>query len=42
MAEYIKREAAIDCLMEILDKPHHAEFLYTYVPDYQAYSLCTG
>ena len=29
MAEYIEREAAIDCLMEILDKPHHAEFLYT-------------
>jgi hypothetical protein len=27
--EYIEREAAIDCLMEILDKPHHAEFLYT-------------
>jgi len=29
MAEYIERETAIDCLMGILDKPHHAEFLYT-------------
>lgn len=27
--EYIPREVAIDCLMEVLDKPHHAEFLYT-------------
>jgi hypothetical protein len=29
MDEYIEREAAIDCLMEVLDMPHHAEFLYT-------------
>ena len=29
MAEYIERETAINCLMQILDKPHHAEFLYT-------------
>ncbi len=29
MAEYIDRETAIDCLMAVLDKPHHAEFLYT-------------
>ena len=26
---YIKREAAIGSLMEILDRPKHAEFLYT-------------
>ena len=27
--EYIRRQDAIDTLMEILDRPNHAEFLYT-------------
>lgn len=27
--EFIEREDAIDFLMAVLDKPHHAEFLYT-------------
>ena len=29
MADLIERQAAIDALMAILDKPNHAEFLYT-------------
>lgn len=29
MADLIDRQAAIDALMEILDRPNHAEFLYT-------------
>ena len=29
MSDYISRQAAIDALMEILDRPNHAEFLYT-------------
>ena len=29
MSDLISRQAAIDALMEILDKPHHADFLYT-------------
>ena len=29
MADLIERQAAIDALMTILDKPNHAEFLYT-------------
>ena len=27
--DLISRQAAIDALMEILDRPNHAEFLYT-------------
>ena len=29
MGDLISRGAAIDALMEILDRPNHAEFLYT-------------
>lgn len=29
MGDLIYRQAAIDALMEILDRPNHAEFLYT-------------
>ena len=29
VGDYISRQAAIDALMTILDKPNHAEFLYT-------------
>ena len=29
MSDLIDRQAAIDALMEILDRPNHAEFLYT-------------
>jgi hypothetical protein len=29
MSDLISRQAAIDTLMEILDKPNHADFLYT-------------
>ena len=29
MSDTISRQAAIDALMEILDRPNHAEFLYT-------------
>ena len=29
MDDLISRQAAIDALMEILDRPNHAEFLYT-------------
>lgn len=29
MNDLISRQAAIDALMEILDRPNHAEFLYT-------------
>lgn len=29
MSDLIERQAAIDALMTILDKPNHAEFLYT-------------
>lgn len=29
MDDLISRQAAIDALMEILDEPSHAEFLYT-------------
>ena len=29
MQDLISRQAAIDALMEILDRPNHAEFLYT-------------
>jgi len=29
MDDTISRQAAIDALMEILDRPNHAEFLYT-------------
>lgn len=29
MADLIDRQAAIDAAMEILDRPNHAEFLYT-------------
>ena len=29
MSDLISRQAAIDALMEILDRPNHAEFLYT-------------
>ena len=29
MDDNISRQAAIDALMEILDRPNHAEFLYT-------------
>ena len=29
MDDLISRQAAIDALMEIMDRPNHAEFLYT-------------
>ena len=29
MSDLFSRQAAIDALMEILDRPNHAEFLYT-------------
>ena len=29
MTDLISRQAAIDAFMEILDRPNHAEFLYT-------------
>ena len=29
MSDLIDRQAAIDALMEILNRPNHAEFLYT-------------
>ena len=29
MTDLINRQAAIDALMDILDRPNHAEFLYT-------------
>lgn len=29
MSNLIDRRAAIDALMEIMDRPHHADFLYT-------------
>lgn len=29
MSDLIERQVAIDALMEILDRPNHAEFLYT-------------